>query len=160
MAYKCFAAREVLLTTLGVGILSSILVPLGVRRTFCGSSARCPSNLRQLHQLGTASAASPHGRWPDATGSALWRSFGEMKLPLIGPESLEVLSCPLKGDGEPGRCDYLGPRRPASELGPGDALAGDRPGNHGEPGSGNVLFKDGSVREFEASHPIWRTLSE
>lgn len=158
MAYKCFAGREVSVSVLGTALLSSILVPLCVHRTHCGPGTRCPSNLRQLYQLGVVHAASHHGKWPEGTGSALWRSLAEMKPPLIDPDHLEILACPFKGEDEAGRWDYLGPRKPVSELGPLDPLAGDRPGNHGPGQPGYLLLKDGSVVEAPEGDPRWAVL--
>jgi hypothetical protein len=160
MAYKCSAGREVFLTFLLVGILSVILVPLFVQRTQCGPGTKCPSSLRQLHMLGTLYASSHEGRWPDATGSALWRSFAEMNPPLIERDDFDILACPAKGNGEPNRCDYLGPRRPVSQLKPGDPMGGDRPGNHGPGLPGSILLKDGSVVEAQADDPRWNDLRE
>ncbi len=149
---------NILAGTVAVSILSALFLPLfsGGR---CNTGNRCAGNLRQLYQLGCIYASTHHGQWPEAKGSELWLSFAKMSPPLIETDHLEVLLCPVKGDADPGQCDYLGPRSCWSELGPHDALAADKPGNHGEGLSGNVLLKDGSVQEYEYSHPIWDTLA-
>jgi len=119
----------------------------------------CANNLRQLYELGKVYASTHQGKWPDATGSGLWLSFTRTTPPLIEPQELEVLLCPVRGEVDLGRCDYLGPRKPVSELKPGDALSACRRGNHDQSKSGNVLLKDGSVQDYEYSHPIWDTLA-
>ncbi|HLJ77212.1 MAG TPA: hypothetical protein VKT75_07355 [Acidobacteriaceae bacterium] len=89
----------------------------------------------------------------------LWLSFANTSPPLIPAEELAVLACPVRGEWEPGGCDYLGPKTPYTQLKPGDALAADKPGNHGEGHAGNILLRDGTVREIEDSDPIWSTLA-
>lgn len=150
----------VLATVAAAGILAAILLPpwhTGIQE---GRAAACASNLRQLYQLGVVYASAHDGHWPTAKGSAFWLAFTKTAPPLIGQDELEVLLCPVKGEPEPGHCDYLGPALPFPELQPGDALAADKPGNHGDGRAGNILLKNGSVREFEYSEPIWKSLAE
>jgi hypothetical protein len=160
MAYKCFAGREVLATLLGLGVLSVFLVPHLTLSSDCGPHTACPSHLRQLYVIGIVYASTHKDKWPDAIGSALWRSFAEMKPPLIDPTDLDVLTCPAKRDGGSGRCDYLGPRKPVSELGPGDPLGGERPGSHGPGEPGRILLKDGTVVEAQEGDPRWASLQD
>jgi len=146
-----------------IGILALLFLP----HTVCGGGigparrTACASNLRQLYQLGTLYSSTHQGEWPAARGSALWRSFTQTSPPLLEQEWLDVLSCPVKGEElSPGACDYLGPRQRVSALKPTDALGADKPGNHGEGVTGNLLLRDGSVQEYEASHPLWESLSD
>jgi len=150
----------VLATVAAIGLLAAILLPPLHPSPHHVRVISCANNLRQLYQLGITYASAHNGQWPAAKGSSLWLEFTKGTPPLIGQDELEVLLCPVKGDPEIGHCDFLGPSKPASELKPNEALAADRPGNHDDDRSGNVLLKDGSVQEFEFSHPIWKTLSD
>jgi prepilin-type N-terminal cleavage/methylation domain-containing protein len=160
MDHRGLTLFEVVVTIVVVGLLACLLVPSFVCGRGPARRTACASNLRHLYQAGLLYSSTHRGAWPAATGSALWLAFVRTSPPLIGPDELDVLSCPVRGEGEPGRCDYLGPRKPASGLKPGDALAADRPGNHGEGEAGNVLLKDGTARDFEVSPPSLETLSE
>jgi len=151
--------REILAGVFAAVIAAALLVP-SVGGHGHGRLGACAGNLRQLYQLGAVYAATHRGEWPRATGSELWISFTHSTPPLIDPDSLEVLLCPVKDQSGIGACDYLGPRKPVSELKSDEALAADKPGNHGTGRGGNVLLKDGSVLEFDAAHPVWATLSE
>jgi type II secretory pathway pseudopilin PulG len=151
---------EVAMIIIVIGILAAILLPPvspGIRRARVTS---CASNLRQLYHLGASYASTHQGQWPGAKGSALWMEFTKTNPPLIGRDELEVLLCPVKGEPDLGHCDYLGPSKTFSELKPTEGLAADKPGNHGDEPKANVLLKDGSVQEYELSHPIWETLSD
>jgi hypothetical protein len=55
----------------------------------------------------------------------------------------------------PDETHFRGPALPMGKLGATDPLGADKVGNHGEKLGGNVLFKDGSVQEFELNHPRW-----
>lgn len=158
MAYRCFALREVLITVVVIGILSALLVP---RIGGHGRHTRmaCANNLRRLYQLSVLYGSTHKGALPEETGGALWLSFAWSTPPLIDPHQIEVLNCPILGEEPtPGRTDYLGPRKSMAALKPTEALAADRPGNHGEDEGGNVLLKDGSVHYFDRDDPIWDTL--
>jgi len=149
---------EIVVLFVVIGILATLLIPRICPPNCPHATVHCSSNLRQLYQLGALYASTHQGKWPDATGSALWLSFAKTSPPLIPSEELEVLLCPVRGESELGQCDYLGPSKPVSQLKPGDALAADKPGNHGEGYGGNVLLRDGSIAEYESLHPIWDTL--
>ena len=151
---------EIVVVLVVIGILAALLIPSthegGLRRA---KITACAGNLRQLYRLGTDYGSTHKGEWPTGKGTALWLSFSKTDPPLLSSDDLEVLGCQVHGGWEPGQCDYLGPRKPVSQLKPGDALAADKPGNHGEGIAGNVLLRDGSVAEYEPSHPIWDTLA-
>jgi len=147
---------EIVVIVVVIGILAALLTPC-IPPTRCGISY--DDNLRQLYVLGTVYASTHKGNWPDTKGGALWMSLAKTSPPLIEPEQLELLGCPVRGDWEPGQCDYLGPGKPLSELKPGDAVVACKPGNHGDAASGNVLLKDGSVVEVPFTDPIWKTLA-
>src|SRR6185503_12317310 len=98
----------------GLGILFlllvSVLVPIAWHPK-PGRDHRCANNLRQLYKLGTVYAASHGGEWPDGEGEELWRAFTKTTPPLVFPEELELLACPIQEDGYgPGIVDYRGPR--------------------------------------------------
>ena len=150
--------RNILFGIVVVGILSTLLSPV-ICPPHCSKGNRCAGNLRQLYQLGTVYASAHKGEWPREKGSALWLSFSKSSPPLLERDHLEMLGCPVRGEWEPGQCDYIGPRKPISELRPGEALGACKPGNHGEATSGNVLLKDGSVVEYDFSDPVWDTLT-
>jgi len=136
-------------------ILAAVLLPVSVccpRR-----QVACLSNLQQLYKLGTVYAMSYKGEWPDATGKDLWLSFRKMVPPLIAEEHASLLHCSvLDHELGPDETNYWGPLAPFKRLGIADPLGGDTPGNHGEEYGGNVLFKDGSVQEWERDHPRWK----
>ena len=150
---------EVLVIIVVIGILAALFLPP------CGGGigparrSACENNLHQLCALGMVYASAHKGAWPVATGSELWLCFTRTSPPLIQAEELEVLACPVRGEWEPGQCDFLGPQKPWSELKPGDALGACKPGNHGEDASGRVLLKDGRIEEYPYTHPIWKTLA-
>jgi hypothetical protein len=162
MAYRCLALREILFSVVGVGLLSGLILPVFV--TFCRVDTRrtgCASNLRQLYQLGTVYASTNKGQWPDAKGDDLWLSFTRTTPPLIDPDQIELLACPVRcEDIEPGQTDYFGPRQSASTLKPTDILGGDKRGNHGEEFGGSLLYKDGSVLEIKRSDSRWKECPE
>jgi hypothetical protein len=150
----------VLATVAAVSIAAAIFLPPIHPGLHQAQMISCAGNLSQLYKIGEIYASTHNGQWPAAKGSALWLEFTKTNPPLIAPDELEVLLCPVKGEPVLGHCDFLGPSRPYSELKPGDALAADRPGNHVDERSGNVLLKDGRVQEYEFTHPIWKTLSD
>src|SRR5436190_24060783 len=82
-----------------VGILSALLLPR-ICPPNCPKVDRCGGNLGQLYQLGLVYASAHQGKWPDATGSALWLSFAKTTPPLIPPEEPEVLWCSVYGENQ------------------------------------------------------------
>ena len=160
MKFKCNFARELLVSIVGISLLAFFLLPPITRSVQVARRQSCANNLRQLYRLGTTYASTHDGQWSDATGSGLWRSFAKTSPPLIDQDDLEVLICPLQTE-EPikGRCDYLGPRKTASPLKPGEALGACTHGRHDGDTHGSVLLKDGRVKEYEFTHPIWSNLA-
>ena len=112
----------------------------------------CANNLSQLGRLLQVHQARQGGRVPAATGGQFWLAFGTTTPPLIHPSDAEILSCPVKGDPEPGETDYRGPRGAYDALAPDDPLGADREGSHEEYGC--ILRKDGSV-EIAPSVALW-----
>jgi len=162
MRHQGLTLLEVLAVIIVIMLLSALLLP-----PMCGSGLRkakqtaCASNLQQLYQLGTVYASTHKGEWPKSTGEDLWLSFTKTVPPLVRPDELLIFACPVRGeDPEPGECQYLGPRIPWNQLKPGDPLAADKEGNHGEEYGGNVLFKDGSVMEYGSSDARWKKCRE
>ncbi len=159
MKFKGWTVRERLVSIVVVGLLSFFFLPAVTPPIGIARKKSCACNLRQIYQVGVTYASSHQGRWPAATGSALWQSFTKTSPPLLSAEDLEVLLCPVKGDSILGDCDYLGPRQPASSLKGGDALGACTHGHQDEESKGWVLLKDGSVKEVEFSDPLWGTLA-
>jgi hypothetical protein len=145
---------EVFGTVFVVGVLAALVLP-----PTCGGhirgQVRCAHNLAELYRL-----ASTGGDAAALVTSGGWRSLTHTTPMLIAPEEQEVLICPLRKDSEPGDCDYRCSRVPFSKLGPSDPVAADRPGNHGNGMSINVLFKDGSVMEVDLDDPRWKRWNE
>jgi len=139
---------EISLVILVIALLAAILLP-----PLCGPKPhmQCANHLRQLYTLGTVYASMHKGEWPDVSGEELWLSFTRTNPPLIALEERSILYCPILGDERgSGETDYSGPGMPWKKLGLGEAVGGDKPGNHGEQEGGYVLYKDGRVVEVEA----------
>lgn len=151
-----FTLVELLVVIVIIGILSSLLIPAIVQAMFRARVTACSHNQRQLYQLGTVFASSHKGNWPGARGEELWLSLRRMVPPLIEAEHAEILTCPcLQTQIGPDETHFRGPALPMGKLGATDPLGADKVGNHGEDLGGNVLLRDGSVQEFEKSHPKW-----
>ena len=141
----CYSPLEIILTVFVFAVLSTLFIPTG--RLVTPRRTACAHNLMQLYKLGTVYSSTHKGEWPDVSGEELWLSFTKTTPPLIAPEYIDLLACPLRDEEcEPGRTHYFGPKVPYKKLGYDEPLGGDKPGNHGEEG-GYVLFKDGRVEE-------------
>jgi hypothetical protein len=147
---------EALVIVVVIAFLAAIFIPChgGIRNT---KKASCLFNLHQLYTVGTIYARSHKGEWSSATGDDLWLSFRKMVPPLIAEDSAEILHCSVL-DHELGTLEtnYRGPVVPFHRLGIAEPLGGDKLGNHGEEYGGNVLYKDGSIQEWERDHPRWK----
>jgi hypothetical protein len=155
MHHKGLTLLEVLVIVTVVFILAALLVPSIHPPGGHGRRVSCTHNLRQLYQLGIVYASSHKGNWPEAGENGLWLTLARTEPPLIEPEQMEVLLCPVKGDSEPGECDFRSSRRPYRSLTRDDVLGADKPGNHGDEFGGNVLRADGSVVEVDLADPFW-----
>jgi type II secretory pathway pseudopilin PulG len=161
MNSKGLTLLEVIVIVAVIAILAALLLPAVTPGIGEGRRMSCESNLRQLYQLGVVFSSSHKGQWPDAKGEDLWLSFTRTTPPLIDPDQIEVLACPVRcEDVEPGQTDFFGPRQPASSLKPTDILGGDKRGNHGDEFGGNLLYKDGSVLEIKRSDSRWKECPE
>ena len=151
-----FTLVELLVVIVIIGILSSLLLPAITHILFQARVTNCASNQRQLYQLGTIYSSSHKGNWPSARGEELWLSLRKLVPPLIETDHAGILHCDcLEHELGPDETNYRGPVSTFGRIGATDPLGGDKPGNHGEQYGGNVLFKDGSVSEFELDHPKW-----
>jgi type II secretory pathway pseudopilin PulG len=148
---------EVIVIVAVIAILAALLLPAVTPGLGEGHRIGCAGNLRQLYQLGVVYSSTHKGQWPDAKGENLWLSFTRTTPPLLEPDQIEVLGCPvLREDPSPGQTDYFGPWQPASSLEQTGILGGDKRGNHGVEHGGNLLYKDGSVIEIAQSDPRWK----
>lgn len=151
---------EVFILVILIGLVTALFVP-AIR---CGGhrkGATCANNLSQLYKLGTLYASMHQKAWPEAHGEDLWLSFTRTKPPLIEPVHPLILGCPVLGEEcRPGETHYRGPRQPFKGLQAGDPLGADKPDNHGSAYGGNVLFKDGSVRETASHEPLWKKCAD
>src|SRR5215831_4148878 len=152
-----FTLVELLVVIVIIGILASLLLPVIAHAIFRAKVAACLSNQQQLYKLGTVYAAAHKGSWPSAKGEDLWLSPRRMVPPLIEADHAGILHCDVL-DHELGteETNFRGPAVSFSRVGAADPLGADKPGNHGEQYGGNVLFKDGSVQEYELGHPKWQ----
>jgi len=151
-----FTLVELLVVIVIIGILASLLLPVIVHALFRAKVAACASNQQQLYKLGTIYATSHKGAWPSAKGEELWLSLRKLVPPLIETDHAGILHCDcLEHELGPDETNYRGPVSTFGRIGAADPLGGDKPGNHGDQYGGNVLFKDGSVSEFELDHPKW-----
>ena len=149
---------EVFILVIVIGILAALFIP-----PTCGDGLRtnCSANLGQLYKVGTIYASMHKGEWPGIAGDELWLSFTRTTPPLIEEEHRAILACRVQGEEcAPGETHYRGPRVPWKQLRPGEPLAADKPGNHGDDYGGNVLFKDGSVHEAALRDPLWQQCAE
>lgn len=152
-----FTLVELLVVIVIIGILASLLLPVISHALFRARVTACASNQQQLYKLGTVYATSHKGAWPPAKGEELWLSLRKLVPPLIETDHAGILHCDvLEHELGPDETNYRGPVTTFGRIGATDPLGGDKPGNHGEQYGGNVLFKDGSVQEFELDHPRWQ----
>lgn len=163
MRLRCFAGRDYLVLIVFASLVAPFLIPAIIPPGGCiaNGRTRCRNNLRQLYQLGTVHAHQHQGQWPEAGDENLWVVFTRMKPPLISPDEVDILRCPvLDEDLQPGESHYLAPKVPWSKLGPNDPIAADRPGNHGDQEGRCVLLKSGNVVEIHRGDRLWRRCEE
>jgi len=157
MNNKGLTLLEVVVIIVVIGILACLVLPSahhpGIRQS---RKTACAQNLRQLYQLATVYSSQHQGEWLQPGEEGLWLGLARTQPPLIEPEWLEVLLCPVLGESEPGDCDFRASRLPYPGLAKDDVLGADKEGNHGEEYGGNVLLKDGSVQEVERKDPLWK----
>ncbi len=129
-----------------LGILAALLLPAVAKATRAARQAACANNLRTLWTLQTNYMSTFGGKtkqMPSETGEDFWLKLTQTVPPLIDLTEMETLQCPISES--PGMCDYQGPALPVSRISAGDAVGGDKIGNHGEEEGGNVLRKSGDV---------------
>ena len=157
MNRKGLTLLEVFVLVVVIGILAALALPptCGGGRT--AKRINCQHHLAQLYKLAVVYASSHHGEWPPPGNGPYWLSLTKTTPPLIGPDELEVLACPLREEElAPGTSDYRGPRLPWKQLKASDPVIADRPGNHGEGEKIHVVLKDGAVLEVGPDDPLWK----
>ena len=151
-----FTLVELLVVIVIIGILAGLLIPVISHALFRAKVTTCLHNQQQLYKLGTVYASSHKGSWPTAKGEDLWLSLRRMVPPLIEADHAAILHCSvLDPDLSVDETNYRGPMVSFAKVGAVDPLGADKVGNHGEHYGGNVLYKDGSVQEYELSHTKW-----
>lgn len=152
-----FTLVEMLVVIVIIGILAGLLLPVIGHVLFRAKVTTCINNQRELYRLGTVYSSSHKGNWPSAKGEDLWLSLRRMVPPLIAEDHASILHCGVT-DGElgPEETNYRGPVTTFGRVGATDPLGADKPGNHGDPHGGCVLYKDGSVQEYELDHLKWQ----
>jgi hypothetical protein len=117
----------------------------------------CADHLTQLLKLQENYQSLFGGKnkeFSDKRGEELWLYGTQTKPPIIGPEAEDLFLCPLVEKHK--KCDYRGPNTPLKKLKASDPVGGDRFYNHGVKKGGNILFKDGTVKEFDEDEPGWK----
>ena len=148
---------EVLVVIVIIGILAGLLMPAIIHAIRQTQVAACANNLSQLNKILTTYMTRTRGRYPKETGEDFWLKFHSMTPPLIGERHKDIYSCAVKGEhlDENGHSDYRGPASFAGSLEADDPLGADKEENHGFEYGGNVLLKDGSVREVFLGEELW-----
>ena len=153
-----FTLVEMLVVIVIIGILAGIMLPVIGHVLFQAKVTKCQRHLNQLYQLGTVYSASHQGKWLPGKSEELWVSLKKTAPPLIEESQTELLSCAVRDEElGPEETHFRGPVVPFSKVGGVDPLGADKVGNHGETRGGNVLFKDGSVRELDLTDPVWES---
>lgn len=151
-----FTLVELLVVIVIIGILAGLLIPVISHAIFRAKVTTCLNNQRELYRLGTVYATSHKGNWPPAKGEELWLSLRKLVPPLIAEDHASLLHCSvLEHELGPDETNYRGPIVTFGRVAVTDPLGADRVGNHGDQYGGIILFKDGSVQEFELGHPKW-----
>lgn len=152
-----FTLVEMLVVIVIIGILASLLLPVITHVLFRAKVTTCINNQRELYRLGTVYSSSHKGNWPSAKAEELWLSLRRLVPPLIAEEQAAILHCSvLEHELGPDETNYRGPIATFGRTGVTDPLGADKPGNHGDAHGGCVLFKDGSVQEYELDHLKWQ----
>lgn len=144
-----------LLAGVAVVVLSAVAVGYARMRRLDRIEA-CALNLRTLHLVLNSGRDRLDPRWNEIpTGRAFWAGLPRWPVEPTRPVGPHLLVCPAFGRSEIGKAiDYRGPARPWLEMGPQEAIACDRPGNHGD-APANVLFKDGSLLPVPTDSEHW-----
>lgn len=153
-----FTLVELLVVIVIIGILMALLLPAISRAIREARVRTCASNLRQLYSMLHIYASKNRGFWPTEQGEAFWLKFQNMTPPLIDPSMADLYFCPMLGDIRGvGSTDYRGPARRVVDLGDGDPIGADKPGNHGLSEGGNVIRLSGDVQPYELNDLLWLT---
>lgn len=119
-----------------------------VHPTTCSSRLMTLSRMQALYRTRC-------GEYPTVTGREYWLEI--VRQVAHAGDATELLDCP-RTDARPaeGDSEYDGPASDVNAYGPGDPVAADRPGAHGN--SLHVLRKDGAIMSFRDDDPAWRDL--
>lgn len=137
-------------------IALAMLVVLFTSTRKRGDFELCKTNLQRIDVAMRRGELFDSPAW-DAVGRG--RSFlaGQDRWPSRYPLPLD-LTCPVKGEHR--EIDYRGPALPLRQLTVADPMCADREGNHGPGRGGNVLLKDGTVREAAEGDALWARAAE
>ena len=156
-----FTLVELLVVIVIIGILAALLLPAIANAIFQAHVTDCANHLSQLYKLGQTYAAGHRGQWPKGQGEELWLQFTKLNPPLVEPDQILLLFCPVKGDEPIGDAtDYRGPAVPVHKLRGSEPLGGDKPGNHGYKYGGNVVRADCSVQVYDLNDPFWEQCAQ
>ncbi len=146
-----FTLVELLIVIVIIAILAALLIPAIEAAIFAARETQC---LRNLNQIGTMleiyrkDFGSRLYLLPEATGRDFHR---KLRSAVADAGANDLWECPLEGDvTDPTQVDYRGPASNVNRAGnfrPIDPIAGDEPGNHGDPTRHGVqiLTKDRRV---------------
>jgi prepilin-type N-terminal cleavage/methylation domain-containing protein len=152
-----FTLVEMLVVIVIIGILAGLLLPVITGALHGTRVANCAHHLKQLYAIGQTYAASRKGAWPKTRGEELWVSFQTGQPPLLEERHRDVCLCPVKQDPDRvGETDYRGPLLPQAKYRAVDPIGADKPGNHGEGRSINVLLNDGSVHDVSPEEAVFQ----
>jgi prepilin-type N-terminal cleavage/methylation domain-containing protein len=152
-----FTLVEMLVVIVIIGILAGLLLPIIGGTLHTARVANCAHHLKQLYAVGQTYATSHKGNWPSTRGEELWVSFQSGVPPLLEEKHREICLCPVRQEPDRlGETDYRGPLLPRSKYRAVDPIGADKPGNHGEGRSINVLLNDGSVHEVHPDEAVFQ----
>lgn len=135
----------------GVLVLSALFLVLFVSMRKDSNEELCRANLTIIGIAIRGGDLPSSPKW-DAAGTGRAFFAQQEKWPSYQQRSIDVC-CPVKGTRK--EIDYRGPARPLREIGNGEPIAADRPGNHGPGKGGNVLLKTGQVYTVGDRDPLW-----